>query len=318
MSNLSYLILHFNRPFLLEANIHLVRKYAPAGTQIIIADDGSDPDVIRSVKKMDIDDIFVQKKNKNTTTVGTCSDTIKSGRKLCKNEYFLFSEDDFFLSGGPIESWRYLKNEEVMPRVSFIDAEYNIFEKSMAVLAKNPKIKNIQLGRDPLRVPVAREFEEEGLTWHYVDHAAKGGCYYCNWPNLSRLEDHERYKIPEGLAIWSLEGKMANGFADIFGRNNWAVVPTRRYYWHVGTAFSKRLNSFSKSKKRQISMHQVQKTAFGGSVAEDLESFNKMILKAWKDGAFRIDLKELVDEGLAPAFQSAFERLRNHIEGKNV
>lgn len=317
MSKLSYMILHFNRPFLLEANIHLVRKYAPKGTQIVIADDGSDPDIVKFIKKLDIDDIFVQKKNKNTTTVGTCSDTISAGRRLCKHEYFLFSEDDFFLSGGPIESWEYLKNEEVMPRVSFVDAEYNIFEKAMSVLDKYPKIKNVQLGRDPLRVPVGREFEHDGLKWLYVDHSEKGGCYYCNWPNLSRLEEHSKYKIPSGLAIWSLEGKMANGFDDVFGRGNWAIVPPRRYYWHVGTAFSKRLNSFSKSKKRQISMHQVQKTAFGESVAGDLESFNDLILNAWRSGAFRIDLKELVEEGLAPAFQSAFERLRTHIEKTN-
>ncbi len=314
---ISYLILHFNRPFLLEANIALVRKYAPKNTQIIIADDGSDKDVIEKIKKMPIDDLYVQKEsNKNEIKSGTCSNTISSARKLVKNDFLVFSEDDFFLSGSPITSWKHLKNEEIMPRVKFNNCDYNIFEKSINLLKNNNSIKNVQIARDPLRVPVSKSFIFDEITWHYVNHEEKKGCYYCNWPNIMRTEDSFKCKYPKDTAIWSLEGAVASKYDAIFGKSNWAVVPQNRYYWHVGTAFSKRLNSFSKSKKRQVSAANVQEKAFKNTEIKDLESFNKMILNAWKKNYFTLDINELFEKGLNDAFTSAFERLNTYINKK--
>ena len=134
---ISYLITHFNRPYFLDIHIQLIRKYAPSDTQIIIADDGSEPNVVSAIKKMDIDDIFVQPNNLNFWKKGSYSNTLKSSIKLCRGDVILTAEDDFFYSPLPImcdnpEREGFVKG--VIPEMYFPEPAFSVFDESVSLL----------------------------------------------------------------------------------------------------------------------------------------------------------------------------------------
>ena len=149
---ISYVILHFNRLFLLETNVSLIRKYAPSDTQIVIADDGSSPMVVDYIKKnLPIDDIYVNPNNSFGKSKGSCSKTIRKALSLCKGEHIVFSEDDFFPSPNPV-----LVNAKgtpvdggLMPEIYFPDKpEYDFFGSSEKILRERSDIRDVQMARD--------------------------------------------------------------------------------------------------------------------------------------------------------------------------
>ena len=96
---ISYTVLHFNRPYLLEINVKLLRKYLP-GIQIIIADDGSSKDVMRKIKKFEIDDLVTTMHLSGDHKYhGSVSNVLELAIKLCKHPHYIFSEDDFWYIG---------------------------------------------------------------------------------------------------------------------------------------------------------------------------------------------------------------------------
>lgn len=309
--NLSYMILHFNRPYLLEINIKLLRKYAP-DMQIVVADDGSHPDVIKKISKLPIDNLYVQTANNNTWSKGTCSTTIKKARKLCSKDYFMFSEDDFLFCGHPLEQYD-ATEETLMPPVIFPSVNEPIFEKSIALLNKFPNIKNVQLSKDNRRVPTHNNFVFEGTDWEYVDHATKTSCYYSNWPSMLRKQEYFNIGIAGGSAIWSFEGIFSKSVTSAFGAGDWAVAPPKRYYVHVGMPFSKRLNHFVHSKKRSAYGCKIQLKMFKKVINDNIQDFNQTLLKSYLKGRFFIDFDEMMSDGLDASFVSAFERLSHYV-----
>ena len=312
---ISYLFLHYNRPYFLELNIKLLRKYIKdTPFEIIVADDGSDKEVINRIKKeMCPDKLFVQKNNFNTTGKGSCSNTILGGRALCKGDYLVFAEDDFLFFPSEITDMTFHKNEELMPRCYYnkdLDSS-DIFSSSINILNSNRDIKNVQLARDSKRVPTKDPFlSKDGKKWEFVNHKEKGGAYYCNWVNMSRMEDAKRIVIPKDRSIWSLESYLSCEWDRIFGKGDWSVCPERRYFLHIGTAFSKRKDSFSKSAKRIVSSQKLQANAFNEIKTKTLEGFCDLILESWKTRKFYIDFEELINSGLNESFTSAFDRIK--------
>lgn len=308
---ISYLILHYNRPYLLENSVKLVRKYAPPETQIVVADDGSDSRVIERIKKLPIDNLFVQTKNKNTWTEGTCSNTIKEGRKLCNNKFFLFSEDDFFLCPTGVEEYDPV-DPNIMPRYHFDqNPSYNIIKEATDLLRQNKDVKGVSLARDGRRVPVRGELLTENVKWNYINHDEKKSAYYCNWPFIMRTSDHKSVEVKSGNAIWSFEGIFSKQMDKKFGSGDWIACPEKRHYIHVGFPFSKRLNNFLHTTKRIKALTSIQNNVFNKVIASDLEAFNKWLLEEWIEGRFFIDFDEMIESGLNESFTAAFERLRD-------
>lgn len=321
---ISFLLLHFNRPYLLDINIKLLRKYAPSDIQIVVADDGSRPEVISKLKAMQIDKLFVQKQNKNTWREGTCSDTIASGRKLCSGEYLVFSEDDFFFTRCPVANAS-TEQGKLMPDISFEPVpEWNVFDEAVGLLKSNPTVKNVQIARDIDKlnkgVPTAEKVLTKNVVWRRVDRLHKPKFYYCNWPNMSRTAEMRSVPIIRGKAIWSFESKFSNDVNDVFGNSNWAVVPERRHYVHVGTAFSQRLDEFAaynKGVEKRNKVHRdLQQAMFSRVFQTSLENFNAWLLEQHLQGKFHIDFNEMIENGLEYGFVSAFGRLAKLIGEK--
>ena len=61
---ISHVVLHYNRPWLLRTHIELIKKYCPSVSQIIIADDGSDAEVLNYISNIGADIVYVQPDHK--------------------------------------------------------------------------------------------------------------------------------------------------------------------------------------------------------------------------------------------------------------
>jgi len=311
---ISYMILHYNRPYLLDINIKLIRKYLP-NVQIIVADDGSDKNIIDCISKYEIDDLYVQKKNQNTWKEGTCSTTIKKARKLSKHEYFVFSEDDFFYCANPVTVPYDSQEGNLMPLVYFpANTNINILNEGLYLLTNNNNIKNVQLAKDHIRVPVSSPVSSSNYSWSFVDHRKKQACYYCNWPSMLRTNEYFSIEIESGWAIWNYEAKLSKSFDTKFGKTtDWAVVPQNRFYVHVGMAFSKRLNNFVYSKKRSKYGRRIQEQMFNRVLEKNVEGFGSLLTQSYLKGQFIIDFDEMIQNGLNEAFVSAFKRLNKYV-----
>lgn len=313
---LTYLIPHYNRPYFLDIHVKLIRKYAPKGTRIIISDDGSQPEVVSLISRMDIDDGFFQKRNQNSYKHGTYSDTFAGSLALCKTEFLFLGEDDFFFSPNMIledntESKGFVPERDQPITNTYVPTAYNVFEEAVNLLRTRPEVINVQLARDHNRVPVVGELSTANMNWMYLDHSKKTACYYCNWPSMIRLSDFRRVSecITTGISVWTLEERLSKKASQCFGDGNWAVVPHHKHYYHVGVAFSHKLNSFRDAKNRMKDSMTLQSNFFTKMAFNDIESFNVFMLEAAIKGEFFIDFNELIEKGIHSAFASAFGRM---------
>lgn len=307
---ISYVILHYNRPYLLDINIRLLRKYAPKNTQIIVADDGSESDVVKRIKSFDIDDIVVQTKNVNNPKVGTCSETIRMARDKCKNEFYMFSEDDYWYSPDIVDPSQD-DNDRVFPDVKYpSEVKFSLFEETIDLFKNNSKIIHAQLAINDRQVPVNGTVSTKNVLWSYRENNIS--YYYSNCPAMMRLDDFKQIEIPNMIAIWKVENIFATNINKIFGHRNWAVVPQFRYYIHTGYPFSQRpvVKDNTRTSLRRMSVStNIQNKFLKRIHGENLSSFGQFMSRSYIRGYFNIDFDEVIKEGTEQAFTSAFNRL---------
>ena len=319
MSKISYLILHFERPYLLDINVKILRKFLPEGSQIIVADDGSHKKVISQFDRIGIDDLYHNVDNKNLLTEGTCSTTIKRGRKLIKHDYAIFAEDDFIFVPNPItdinQKGLHIEEEsnKIIPNTDY-NSKFNFFNECVDLLEKDDSIKNIQMARDSVRVATTGEFNTSNVSWTYVDSLKKLECYYCNWPNMWRTDEFREVFIPEGYSIWKYEGFIAKRIQDKFRSfGKWAVCPKNRFYLHLGFPFSKRPNGAKGIEKRKTDLERIQNSVYNKIINNNIKDFNSFLTKQWVQGNFVIELEEVLSNGLNFAYWNALKRIEGEL-----
>lgn len=315
---ISYVILHKNRPYLLDINIKLLRKYYP-NIQIIIADDGSRPDVVKKISKFQIDDIHVNSRNVNLSTTGSCSNTIQSCIRFCKHDYYMFSEDDYWFAYSPVS----LQDDDrdlMFPKFKYLkQADLNILQESIKLLQKNENIKHVQLAINNTQVPVDGNINVKRLTWSYRSKTTQKKSklvpvtyYYSNCPSMMRLSDIKRVLFPKNTSIWRLENRMNESIDKAFGNYNWAAVPDNRYYLHAGYPFSQRPLSRegSRTSSRRLSVaNSIQSKFLKDTPSSSLNDFSNFMVESYLMNKFFIDFDELISSGTEAAFTSAFNRL---------
>jgi hypothetical protein len=89
---ISHVVLHYNRPWLLRTHIELIKKYCPSVSQIIIADDGSDAEVLNYISNIGADIVYVQPDHKFEWKESSASNTIRAALSKCKGTFISFSE----------------------------------------------------------------------------------------------------------------------------------------------------------------------------------------------------------------------------------
>lgn len=313
---ISYVILHFNRLFLLEANVLLIRKYSPSDTQIVVADDGSDASVVDYIKnKLPIDDIYINKKNKFGQSKGSCSDTIRNAFALCKGEYIIFSEDDFFPSPNPvsINAKGTPVDGGLMPEIYFPkELEYDFFAASKKILSDRNDVHVIQMARDidfNPRLVFGESIKGYGDKWKYLSHKKTTKYYHCNWPFMIRSSEMKQIRLPKKLPVPGVEGVLLQLMNKAWGKKrDWAVCPVRPYYIHVARGFSSQRKITG---TRLTRCRNMQNILFDSVSTNDSKKLNVSLSKLYVEGKFKVDFDELINDGLNEAFMSASRNIRS-------
>lgn len=304
---ISHVVLHYNRPWLLETHVNLVRRFFPSVNQIIVADDGSDKDVLKYIKGLNVDNVYTNPDHLCEWENGSCSDTIRSSFALAKNKFISFSEDDFL-------PWPCGINDNSFYETGlFPDAKLNdcsdimreacdlLFERACSI---------VQMGRDSSGwkgVPVnEKTFKTKSLMWYQMSHAKKKKFYYCNWPWIARKDLVQKINIPKRTSMWVLEPKIAKEFDAHLGNKDWSFCPDVRRFVHVGLPFSKKNLDFSfKTSKAEIRNKQAMNFLEREEVQldfKDIKDFNSHIMKKWKQNHKSILVEDLMQIGLRQSF----------------
>ena len=99
----TYLILHYNRPYFLDLLVQTIRKYFHPDPRIVVLDDGSDPMVRESLDWLQVDEIIW---NDLGHREDSCCHVIKKAYDSLKSDnsdYIVWSEDDFLLLSNPVD-----------------------------------------------------------------------------------------------------------------------------------------------------------------------------------------------------------------------
>ena len=312
---LSYIILHYNRPYFLDLHIKLIRMCLP-DIHIIIADDGSYPSVVKTIENMDIDCLYV---NPDKTKY-QASDTIMSARKLIKYDFCGFTEDDFFFCPNliNIDAKGFPEDSDIMPQIFFQkEMSSTVFHDAVGLLNVFSNIKHVQLARDAVynkRTKLLKEPMVIGNTnWFLVDHKYCPRYYYCNWPYIMRTKDMIKVPLGRNDNIVKIESQQEKRFNNVFGKTvNWAACLKSPTYMHVGRGVSIRAG-VKKSNIRSIINLRVQKKGIGKIIDNDPIGFNNKLAKWYSENKFKICFDELLEFGLNEAFLMALNRLGEEI-----
>ncbi len=304
---ISYLILHYNRPYLLDINVKLLRKFSKVPLQIIVADDGSSQEVIRSIKKLPIDNLYSHAGHFRVKGRGSCSYAIRESLRLCKNEYFVFSEDDFLFNpkiGECIYGKGDTFNGDIFPRLHF-DKEVSSDFFGEAIKALNTSgIKQVQLCRNVKQEQLGGSFETGDFSWRYVDFSKTKSYYTSNWPNLMRRSDQCLDIVPSGLDIAGVEDRNCKLMISRHGKSNWACCPASPVFQHVGLGVSLQPN---RSEGRLNTFRSMQQGLFGKVKMDSVDEFNNFLTRQYVNEKLSINIDEIIEGGLNEYFVERFK-----------
>lgn len=307
---ISFVILHYNRLFMLEANVRILRHYAPEGSQIIVADDGSKPEFIDYIKALPIDDIYVQESNINAQHKGSCSNTLNKAFSLANHEYISFSEDDFFFSSRDV-TWhgKGTPNDgDIMPDIRYDEnVDFCFYRECIDLLKTQPHIKLIQMARDTMHdaiIPLGNKLKTSNTTWYEIDHSKMKKFYYCNWPWLMKTEDWKQIGLGSNLSITGVENTLNTGFNKAFGKGSWSACPRPPRYLHCGRGFS---NNFASKGSRKTQSLRMQKEIFGKIQSRDSKDVNVTLSQMVVEGRFNLSMNDIITYGLNEAYERALK-----------
>jgi len=244
---IDYVILHYNRPYLLELHVDLLRHYFDGDVRIVVLDNGSNKNVLKGIKKLSIDEVYSSQELPNDSVC--CLVNHLKTKGVLVNDYMVYSEDDFI----PIPEFvklpfRNRKGQLLFDSkekfcVGFTDMGYNFLQEATLILQGQLNIKQVQLARpvnnmEWWKIGVTRT---GGYDWKVLDHTKVQRYYYVNWPWMMRTEDFMgKVVLPSAGTVESMELRVAKSICsgEGFGGGDWAVTPSWPLYLHVGYSIS--------------------------------------------------------------------------------
>lgn len=317
---LTYLILHYNRPYFLDLILQTIRKYSnhfPKDSRILIADDHSNLLTKEYLYNLEFayaplnnGKSFILQNSTYSHTSQSCCQTIKQAINQLKedpNEYVLWSEDDFI----------YCPNEIILPPeeakgedlLNNLNVDYKekagekVINQAIKCLALD-KAKIVQISR-PVKANV--HYIETCNYYKYLDHTKMSKYYYTNWPFITKKE----YLIelgkdmPEYGSIERYEQFAGDWWNKKFGSSeNFILVPNKPRFIHIGYSFSQQPEG-NKNPRRQNAFQDLQRIL---RTDKDWEEINSILIEKFKNREFRFDLNKIEEKGLGVAMR---EELRN-------
>jgi len=308
-------IAHYNRPYFLDLNIKLLRHFLGNTIRIIVADDGSDQEVYNRIKKFDMDDMYYNTKHWYNTSKrsGSFAKTMRKSVKLCKTEYYMFTEDDFIYLKSPIPTktvQHMPTNGAILPKVPVGTDEGDIFEVAEHTLNTMPDIGMVKLQvhyRVYTRMMRKKNpvIESGGFRFYFA-RPIGGNCN--SWPYIISQELANKIQCDntKALHIWARQNYIKGQLMHYLHPKNVLIVDPGRVM-HVGNGVSVNVTQTSTDKERKSRSQTLQKTL--RNKVQSYHQFAVDLSKYFCSGRFYFDVDEVLEAGIDVAFQSAFDRL---------
>jgi len=314
----TYIILHYNRPYFLDLLIQSIRKYFHPDPRIVVLDDGSDPEVLEALRWMQIDELV-------SSDIGhrpdSCCHMIRKAQEVLRfdsSEYVVWSEDDFLLLSNPVNvPPEQAKGEDLLdsdlcpkinckPKEKFWEEGWIFWDRCREILDTDPKTLLVQVSR-PIKPNVKYCSGEEDLDFRTLDHKRMPKYYYTNWPYMCRKEDFLKLidSIPDKGNVERFEFAAAKFWNNLGGKEtNYIQVPRYPRYIHIGYSFSQQPAN-NKNPRRMKSFGDLQKLVGKSS---SWVSINQLLCAMFVDHRFRFRLDRIESRGLGKGMRKAIQK----------
>lgn len=125
---ISFLITHYNRPLDLKKCIDKIEKLNIPKSEIVVSDDGSNPENIHLLNSYSIDNLILSEKNQGLAA------NINKGIDACKGVYIIYCQEDFILDSGIKEILPECINLLARNRIDIVRFTSNIVFKKLIKL----------------------------------------------------------------------------------------------------------------------------------------------------------------------------------------
>lgn len=307
---IAYFILHYNRPYFLDLNVQLIRKYLPKDTFIVLVDDGSLEPIVKSLKNK-VDVVY----HAPTHGSNTCCEILSyASRWVRKNhpdiDYVIFSEDDFLFWPSPISiRVEESKGESILnPEVDITLPELvevgDPIGSSISILQNRKDIHLVQISRQIKNIHYRGSAGIPG--WYVLDHKKIPKYYYNNWPFMMRASEFFDIKLPATGSVATLESSNCKWFNCRFGGTaSYVAIPELPYYFHVGYPFS--LQPIHERNARRVEAFQNLQKLVGSNL--DPTQLNQILCGEYLKGNLTFSLEDIKKKGLQRVFQEKIARI---------
>lgn len=307
---ISYIIPTYNRPYLLDACIKLLRKYSNVPIEVIVADGGSQYAITKKYENLDIDRIFVRDRRKYQS-----GHTFNLALRACKYKYCCFGTEDWFITPEPCLNFGFgePKNDSLFPDLSWSKTNLHCLTKSLEILELNSSFKMIQMGRRdiPGRTDAGEYYSKPYCdSWFYLNHkkitdlrfnwnpTAATWLYNNGSPHMLRTEDYIRISPDDSWSMSDLECKSQDQTLHEFGDSDWICIADPPFFAHVGE-FLVPEGGGSRLQAAQM----VSKI-----VNININEYQQFLIDRWLSGEFFLDINDL-QQSINHCFMNAFTRL---------
>jgi hypothetical protein len=298
---LSILVMHYNRPWCLEVTLHLLnlaRSKSPCPTEIILADDGSDPAVLPHFSKFPCDQVYVQPNHSHNPGSYSIFSTFQAALSLAKYDHLLFVEDDFWLVPQGFHDVGKNHGEGLLSCPDFKHAPQTI-NGALDLLRADESAHFVELARGftNSRYPSDHTTNTvyEGVHFQRKLHRPDDAWYICAWPHLARTAEVAATTLPLGESPWHGERTLTNTRRQKYGTGDWVWNPHLCYFVHMNiyTWRENQKNEYQGDAAGNLKWMEADTTDVLPKPFTAVRNFNQKLLKKYLAGSLPNDLDAL-------------------------
>jgi glycosyltransferase involved in cell wall biosynthesis len=291
---LSVVVLHYNRPWCLEICVSSLRQafnHWQINHEIIVADDGSDPDLFPLLDRFPFDRIYIQQKRFYDDRHSSVYNTIQAAIELAKYPFLLFLEDDFWLIP---QGFRDRDKNHINGLLSqpCFNVDANPFSGAIELLMQLCDAHFVELARS-FTNPRYHCFPNTEQCFCGVPFQAKSQSqhprfYSCDWPNIQRTSDALSIPLPLGCTCWDGELEVSRLRCKRYGNHNWVYNPKYCYFAHMNIFTWREVYNRSGAENHMHFPGEADETSVPYRF-KPVKGFNTLLLQGFKRGIIRND-----------------------------
>ncbi len=307
---------HYNRPYFLDISVKLLRHFLGDTIKIVVADDGSMPAVVKSIRKLPVDSVHVGKHSNNSF-----AETMRKVSLRCDTELYMFCEDDFIFTNSPVPPAVNVFTPTASDLISDVDVDtdqLNAVTVANKILSEDPSIGLIKLQvheRIANRI-VGGEgtlINREGLDFYLADPSLS---LSNSWPYVIRTELAKKLQ-PKKMKSMSVFNRQNHIKKHLYKELNAAklkclcLIPGR--FLHIGNGISvnvTKANTDSTRRHYNNIILDIYRPIIGDISRNKYTDFPEYLAKLYTKKKFYLDLDQVLEKGANFALKSALMRLR--------